>query len=136
MSDDRQVQILKNGEWEDIDFKNVELGNIIRFIEPNGDIVENAYGNQEFEAVSEPFNREKDGRLTVNCISIEMYQSREYCRNSNCSIQKLLDRNIDIHLKLDLKENVCRNQCKAYDFHQYLKENGYEIIKKEEENNE
>jgi len=77
MSDDRQVQILKNGEWEDIDLENVELGDIIRFIESNGDIIKNAFGKQEFQAVSEPFNREEDGVLTVNCISIEMYQSRE-----------------------------------------------------------
>ncbi|MFW6025941.1 MAG: hypothetical protein ACOCRX_06315 [Candidatus Woesearchaeota archaeon] len=133
MSDDRQVQILKNGEWENIDFENVELGDIIRFIEPNGDIVKNAFGNQEFQAVSEPFNREEDGVLTINCMSIKMYQSREYCKESNCTIQKILDDEEEtIELKCDLKKNVCRNQCKAYDYHQYLKENGYEIIKKED----
>ena len=62
---------------------------------------------------------------------MDKYESREYCKESGCNIQRLLDDpSVDNDLKKQLKEDVCKEQCSAYDFHQYLQDNGYAIVKK------
>lgn len=60
------------------------------------------------------------------------YESREFCKDTNCNIQKMLDDDNEIiEIKSDLKEKHCKRKCKAYEFHQWLKENGYKIVKAE-----
>lgn len=55
------------------------------------------------------------------------YQSREYCRDIFCETQ--LD--IDSQKK---SKTIAKRKCKrcdAYKFHQWLKDNGYKIVKGE-----
>jgi len=61
------------------------------------------------------------------------YKSREYCRDINCVFQRMID---EPYLVDDrpFAENYCRTSCQAYNFHQWLKKNGYLILKKEKAN--
>jgi hypothetical protein len=54
------------------------------------------------------------------------YQSREYCRDINCMFQKAIDNNLD---SKGVAKKYCHEKCKAYEFHQWLKDNGYKIVK-------
>ena len=65
------------------------------------------------------------------------YQSREFCRDTICHQQIDLDylKNVDSRPKSIIeseikyiKDEYCQH-CKAYQFHQWLKENGYKIMK-------
>jgi len=56
------------------------------------------------------------------------YQSREYCKDINCWIQKNIENNI--YFKA-FKEEICQ-KCEAYKFHKWLRKNGYKIVKEEE----
>ena len=62
------------------------------------------------------------------------YESREFCRDIQCTIQGMLDGKIDKDLSEKIKkfrkEFHCHENCKAYEFHQWLEDNGYSIIKK------
>ena len=59
------------------------------------------------------------------------YQSREFCRDTACGYQIDLDYyKTPEDEKEFIKDEVCEN-CKAYEFHQWLKENGYKIVKGE-----
>lgn len=59
---------------------------------------------------------------------LKEYQSREFCRSIKCSVQQNIDNGV---LTKDQLRRVCQ-KCKAYEFHQWLKENNYSIIQKEE----
>lgn len=54
------------------------------------------------------------------------YGNREYCKNIKCPIQIVIK---DKPYKADLTKEICRNECKAYDFHKWLEKNNYKIIK-------
>ncbi|MFP4662694.1 MAG: hypothetical protein ACLFPF_10910 [Halanaerobiales bacterium] len=61
---------------------------------------------------------------------MQKYKSREYCRDIECPTQKILEEadrvgNRD-SVRLYLKN--CK-RCKAYQFHQWLQEKGYDITK-------
>lgn len=57
----------------------------------------------------------------------DTYESREYCRDIECKIQKIID---DPEKDLNKQaKKYCRDICDAYKFHQWLKENDYEIRK-------
>lgn len=68
---------------------------------------------------------------------MEEYKDREYCKNkfgdgSPCYIQEVIEGIVaDPNLTPGEAENVCKEACEAYKFHDYLQENGYEIVKKE-----
>ena len=59
------------------------------------------------------------------------YQSREFCKDSNCHMQIKIENITEESGKEVLKEEHCREHCKAYQFHQWLKENDYKIVKGE-----
>lgn len=56
------------------------------------------------------------------------YSSREYCRDIDCTIQRMID---EPHLDDDASfaADFCRRNCAAYNFHNWLQENGYKIVK-------
>ena len=57
------------------------------------------------------------------------YQSRQFCKEE-CYIQDLIDNDGNTEeVKKMLKDRNCRDGCRAYEFHQWLKENGYKIVK-------
>lgn len=56
------------------------------------------------------------------------YQSREFCKDTNCPLQHLLD-NAEDKMDTEFAREYCRNDCSAYDFHQWLDENRYDIVK-------
>lgn len=53
---------------------------------------------------------------------MEEYKSREYCRDIDCETQRLIDKGHWI------AEETCKH-CRAYKFHDWIKKNGYKIIK-------
>lgn len=70
-------------------------------------------------------------------MSENEYQSREYCRDTTCLYQRQIDylRDID-NRQLTIRECEIRAikdehccSCKAHEFHQWLEENNYKIVK-------
>ena len=67
------------------------------------------------------------------------YQSREFCRDTACLYQMEIDylREVDDRQFViregdirEIKDEHCQH-CKAYQFHQWLKEKNYKIVKGE-----
>lgn len=56
------------------------------------------------------------------------YQSREFCKDTKCPIQHLLD-NAEDKMDVEFAKEYCHNDCSAYDFHKWLEENNYSIVK-------
>ena len=52
------------------------------------------------------------------------YKSREYCRDTECTVQMIRDAG-------GTPFSNCKN-CEAYQFHQWLQDNGYKIVKEGE----
>jgi len=59
------------------------------------------------------------------------YKSREYCKDVECEIQKIIDED-NTSLELGFAKGYCRNECSAYKFHKWLQENNYKIVKENE----
>lgn len=57
--DFRKTEIFKNGEWIEVEFKDILKGNLFRLIESTGEIVSDK-GETEFIAVSDAYLN-KDG---------------------------------------------------------------------------
>jgi len=57
-------------------------------------------------------------------IDLVKYQTREYCKDIECDIQKLIDEG------MKLAESFCRKDCEAYKFHKWLQENNYKIVRR------
>jgi hypothetical protein len=55
MNDLRKVEVLKYGEWVEIDFKDLHCFDIFRMFEPTGEPVTDENGFTVFIADSEPF---------------------------------------------------------------------------------
>jgi len=55
------------------------------------------------------------------------YKSREFCRDIECGMQKLIDN--DTELGKSFAKSFCRKECEAYKFHKWLQENNYKIVK-------
>ena len=70
MKNTRQVQRLVNGKWLNTKFESLKEGDIIRFFEPNGEIIKNTYG-EKFKVLSEPYKRNIDNKLTIDCVPIK-----------------------------------------------------------------
>ena len=62
----RQTQVKVNGVWKDIELKDCSIGDIIRFIEPNGDILINNVDGERWLIKEEPILME-NGRWGANC---------------------------------------------------------------------
>lgn len=58
------------------------------------------------------------------------YQSREFCKAKGCPILKLLKN--EKSSDYEKAKNTCKEKClkTAHEFHQYLKEQGYQIYEK------
>lgn len=54
------------------------------------------------------------------------YSSREFCKHIKCKFQDKID-NGDEKTREKIKDKKC-SKCKAYQFHQYLKDNNYSIV--------
>lgn len=60
-------------------------------------------------------------------IDLVEYSSREYCRDIECGMQKLIDNDTESG-KLFAK-SFCRKECEAHKFHKWLQEHDYKIVK-------
>jgi hypothetical protein len=65
MEDMRKVEVLKNGKWQSIEFKDICKGDIFRLFESTGEPVIDNNGKTEFVAKSEPYIT-SDGVLGVD----------------------------------------------------------------------
>ena len=54
------------------------------------------------------------------------YKSRKFCKDINCLSQRCIDGNLN---SKEIAKRHCREHCKAYQFHKWLKDNGYKIVK-------
>jgi hypothetical protein len=66
---------------------------------------------------------------------MEEYQSREYCRDIRCQSQVILDDEGSNSLARRLSMTNCQH-CEAYVFHKWLQNNGYKILKIDEDERE
>ena len=55
MGDLRSTQVLRNNEWGNINFTELKNGDIFRLFEPDGKVVRDKLGDDEFMAVSDPY---------------------------------------------------------------------------------
>jgi hypothetical protein len=62
------------------------------------------------------------------------YQRREYCKDISCPIQVLLDMEQESSPKYETIRNICKSSCihSTYEFHHWLIQKGYLIIRPEE----
>jgi len=63
-------------------------------------------------------------------MEAENYKSRSFCRKINCPAQKEIDIADTPSLKEIIKNKRCVD-CMAHRFHQFLKEEGYMVIREE-----
>lgn len=57
------------------------------------------------------------------------YKSREYCESINCPVQSVIYKEDEDSFNYNKAKEFCRDDCKAYDFHKWLGENNYQIVK-------
>ena len=62
------------------------------------------------------------------------YQRREFCKDIKCKIQMLLDQEDDTSDKYQEIRSICKTDCihSTYEFHHWLIEKGYLIVKPEQ----
>ena len=63
------------------------------------------------------------------------YKRREFCNNVNCPVQVELNRLVSGSEEYEQVREMCRTDCKytTYQFHHWLIEKGYLIVKPKEE---
>jgi len=61
------------------------------------------------------------------------YQRREYCKDTKCPIQTLLDQQEPDSTPYEDLRNICKENCirSTYAFHHWLIEKGYVIVRPE-----
>lgn len=61
------------------------------------------------------------------------YKKREYCNDIKCLVQMELNKHEASSIEYEKIRNTCKTACKhtTYEFHHWLIEKGYEIIKPE-----
>lgn len=64
MEDLRRVEILRNGQWQEVDFGFIKAGDIFRMFEATGEPVVDNNGNRLFIAISNPY-KTKEGLWVV-----------------------------------------------------------------------
>jgi len=59
------------------------------------------------------------------------YQRREYCKDTRCPVQLLLDEAVPGSPQYDRIRGICQNSCihTTYEFHHWLIEKGYLIAR-------
>lgn len=67
MEDLRKVEVLKDGKWQEIEFKKIHKGDIFRLFESTGEPVMDNNGKTEFVAKNEPYMT-SDGVLGVDIL--------------------------------------------------------------------
>ena len=60
------------------------------------------------------------------------YQRREYCKDIRCPVQSLLEKEEAGSEGYDLVRGICQSACihTTYEFHHWLIEHGYEVVRK------
>jgi len=63
------------------------------------------------------------------------YQRREFCKKINCPIQRQLDKAAAGSTDYDDIRTICQTRCihTTYEFHHWLIEQGYEVVRKKSE---
>lgn len=61
---DRKVFVLEDGEYREIDFKEIKVGNLFKLEEPDGEVVRDEDGTYIYEAV-EDAQANEDGEYFV-----------------------------------------------------------------------
>lgn len=61
------------------------------------------------------------------------YQRREYCKAVQCPVQAMLEKQPAGSKDYDQVRDLCIRHCihTTYEFHHWLMENGFEVVKKE-----
>ena len=61
------------------------------------------------------------------------YRRREFCRAVDCPVQRLLDRQEEGSEGYEEVRAICKGHCihTTYEFHHWLIENGFEVVKAE-----
>jgi len=61
------------------------------------------------------------------------YERREYCKDVKCPVQTLLDRQAPGSAEYDEVRRICQTNCihTTYQFHHWLTEKGYLIVRPE-----
>ena len=67
MLDLRKVEILKDGEWIEIEFSNLKKDDVFRMFESTGEEVRNDHEEDVFVALTDAFVGE-NGVLTINIL--------------------------------------------------------------------
>ena len=59
------------------------------------------------------------------------YKRREYCKDINCIVQKVLEKQEPDSIDYEDIRSICKKGCihSTYEFHHWLIEKGYQIIK-------
>jgi len=62
------------------------------------------------------------------------YRRREYCNAVQCPVQMMLNKHKEDSEEYENIRNICKTNCihTTYEFHHWLIENGFEIIKKKD----
>lgn len=63
------------------------------------------------------------------------YTRREYCHDIQCPVQKLLDKEVERSPKYEEIRAICASNClhTTHEFHRWLIEKGYLIVRPKEE---
>ena len=61
----RKVEVFKDNEWLEIQFKELEVDNRFRMFEPDGSPVLGSAGITEWVVTKGPYRRDEDGVWTV-----------------------------------------------------------------------
>lgn len=67
----RKTEIKVNEEWKEIDFDDLKVGNIFRLFEPDGTIVKDNDGKENFIVTTLPFpwtQVTKEGTIIVSTV--------------------------------------------------------------------
>jgi hypothetical protein len=71
----------------------------------------------------------REGRMSIP--GYVDYKRREYCKDIKCPVQMELNKHKEGSTEYDEIRKTCRSSCKhtTYEFHHWLIEKGYEIVR-------
>jgi len=74
-----------------------------------------------------------EGRKTMTVPGYVDYRRREYCKDIRCAIQRQLDKCDEGSDEYEQVRGICKTRCihTTYEFHHWLIEHGYEIVRPE-----
>jgi len=61
------------------------------------------------------------------------YKRREFCKDIDCPIQKLLDKAVEGSADYETIRGICKEDCihTTYEFHHWLMQSGFEVVRLE-----